>query len=409
MEKQRKIVRSIPILLAIFVFFISMAELYFRCEWGGLEVALQVFMYMFSLGILFYFNNTDWKRNVGKKLILISFTSAIISHFVELFCWIKLCLSEDIFIANTLYKIIMIVAELGMLVYLNSILNNKKIKMSNKVFLVFAFLFLFSIFIDLEFINLITKYIYMLFVLSIIPHFYYRFHEKKDISTERRNMMKKEIIYIILTIFLSVLLAIIIPLQDVYIQFKYIIFFVLSLILVIYFLHIHKNEKLEKENMKMDDKEVVYKIEGVRGRSIRVYKDKAVINVKVGLGSILTGNVTDGEKTIYYKDVISVQFKKSGLAIGYLQLETASATMNNRHDNFFNENSFTFDTTKVSNEQMEEVANYVKKQVETYKNAGTVQVNNFSMADEIRKYKELLDMGAITQEEFDVKKKELLK
>ena len=29
-------------------------------------------------------------------------------------------------------------------------------------------------------------------------------------------------------------------------------------------------------------------------------------------------------------------------------------------------------------------------------------------ADEIRKYKELLDMGAITQEEFDVKKKELL-
>ena len=53
MEKQRKIVRSIPILLAIFVFFISMAELYFRCEWGGLEVALQVFMYMFSLGILF--------------------------------------------------------------------------------------------------------------------------------------------------------------------------------------------------------------------------------------------------------------------------------------------------------------------------------------------------------------------
>ena len=83
--------------------------------------------------------------------------------------------------------------------------------------------------------------------------------------------------------------------------------------------------------------------------------------------------------------------------------------MNNRHDNFFNENSFTFDTTKVSNEQMEEVANYVKKQVETYKNAGTVQVNNFSMADEIRKYKELLDMGAITQEEFDVKKKELLK
>lgn len=177
-------------------------------------------------------------------------------------------------------------------------------------------------------------------------------------------------------------------------------------------------EKIKQENMKKikqeeiedeKDKEVVYKIEGVRGRNIRVYKDKAVIIVKVGFGSFLTGNASDGEKTIYYKDVISVQFKKSGVAIGYLQLETASATMNNKHNNFFNENSFTFDTTKVSNEKMEEVANYVKKRVETYKTAETVQVNNFSMADEIKKYKELLDIGAITQEEFDVKKKELLK
>ena len=31
-----------------------------------------------------------------------------------------------------------------------------------------------------------------------------------------------------------------------------------------------------------------------------------------------------------------------------------------------------------------------------------------SNADELKKYKELLDMGAITQEEFDAKKKQLL-
>ena len=31
-----------------------------------------------------------------------------------------------------------------------------------------------------------------------------------------------------------------------------------------------------------------------------------------------------------------------------------------------------------------------------------------SAADEIKKFKELLDMGAITQEEFDAKKKQLL-
>lgn len=34
--------------------------------------------------------------------------------------------------------------------------------------------------------------------------------------------------------------------------------------------------------------------------------------------------------------------------------------------------------------------------------------NQFSAADEILKYKQLLDAGAITQEEFDAKKKQLL-
>ena len=33
---------------------------------------------------------------------------------------------------------------------------------------------------------------------------------------------------------------------------------------------------------------------------------------------------------------------------------------------------------------------------------------NFSTADELKKFKELLDIGAITQEEFDAKKKKLL-
>ena len=35
-------------------------------------------------------------------------------------------------------------------------------------------------------------------------------------------------------------------------------------------------------------------------------------------------------------------------------------------------------------------------------------VNHFNSADELKKFKELLDMGAINQEEFDAKKKQLL-
>lgn len=64
---------------------------------------------------------------------------------------------------------------------------------------------------------------------------------------------------------------------------------------------------------------------------------------------MLTNNATDGEKTMYYSDCIEVQFKRSKFAIGYLQLETASSIGNNKGSNFFAENSFTFDTTVISN------------------------------------------------------------
>ena len=155
----------------------------------------------------------------------------------------------------------------------------------------------------------------------------------------------------------------------------------------------------------------IYEIQGVRGRSIKVYSDKCVIATKAGIGSFITGNVTDGEKTIYYIDCVGVQFRRAGALIGYLQLETASAMMNNKGDNFFNENSFTFDTSMVTNEQMEEVAEYVKRKVhecKTAKSAPTVTVAATSAADELMKFKNLLDMGVITQEEFDAKKKQLL-
>lgn len=154
--------------------------------------------------------------------------------------------------------------------------------------------------------------------------------------------------------------------------------------------------------------ELIYDLNGVRGRHIGVYDDKVVITVKAGLASFLTGNASDGEKTIYYVDCIGVQFKKAGFQIGYLQLETASGIMNSRQNNFFNENSFTFDTTAVSNELMEEVANYVRARVEEVKRQKNTPVAAASPLDEVKKLKELLDCGVITQEEFEAKKKQLL-
>ena len=113
----------------------------------------------------------------------------------------------------------------------------------------------------------------------------------------------------------------------------------------------------------------MYQFEGVRGRTMWVFDRKVVIATKAGVSSFITGNVSDGEKTIFYKDVIGVQFKKSGSLIGYLQFETGSMQMNNQGSNMFSENTFTFEhnVNGVTNEQMEGLYHYICDIIERIK------------------------------------------
>ena len=170
--------------------------------------------------------------------------------------------------------------------------------------------------------------------------------------------------------------------------------------------------------------EKIYELKGVRGKLLDVYENKVVIKAKVNMGSILTGSALNGEKTIYFSDCIGIQFKKAGLMIGYIQFETASSGVNSGGSgNFYAENSFNWETTKIPvryisdgknvkkipNKKMIEVAEYCKRQIEEYKtkNNNTI-VNEVSSADELKKFKDLLDSGVTTQEEFEAKKKQLL-
>ena len=59
---------------------------------------------------------------------------------------------------------------------------------------------------------------------------------------------------------------------------------------------------------------------------------------------------------------------------------------------------FRVNTDKISLEEFEKIKQEQNAPV----------TNSASVADELKKFKELLDMGAITQEEFDAKKKQLL-
>ena len=114
----------------------------------------------------------------------------------------------------------------------------------------------------------------------------------------------------------------------------------------------------------------IYEFEGVRGRNLKLYDTKIVITTNVTVGSLLTGNVTDGEKTLFLSDVVGVQFKRSGmLLIGYLQFETPSMQMNNKSDNMFSENTFTFEDNKndITNELMKALYDYIVDRIEEIK------------------------------------------
>lgn len=179
-----------------------------------------------------------------------------------------------------------------------------------------------------------------------------------------------------------------------------------------------RKKRMDAFRCDIPDKDgVYYHIEGARGRVLDVYYNKCVITTNVTVGSIITHNATDGEKTIYYVDCTSLQYKRPGITIGYLQLETSGSTMNNKDSNFFNENSFTFnddapDTDTAENiistgEKVEVVVEFIKKRLDEIK-GGQAACGALSVVNALKGFKELLDTGVITEEEFEAKKKQLL-
>lgn len=126
----------------------------------------------------------------------------------------------------------------------------------------------------------------------------------------------------------------------------------------------------------------LFRIRGARGRVLEVYNNKCIIQTKVTLGSVITGNASDGEKTIFYPDCTAIQFKLSRALIGYLQLETPSMQMNNTKSNFFSENTFTFEGTD-KNELMSEVYYFVSDLVGAAK-YGHLDPNQVSIPESLQ-------------------------
>ena len=61
---------------------------------------------------------------------------------------------------------------------------------------------------------------------------------------------------------------------------------------------IAQHERIKKEQHREKKLGVLFTLSGNRGRTITVCKNKCIIKTDVTVGSVLTGNATDGEKII---------------------------------------------------------------------------------------------------------------
>lgn len=157
-----------------------------------------------------------------------------------------------------------------------------------------------------------------------------------------------------------------------------------------------------------EEDKAIFDLQGY-GVRMRVYKDYCVISGKKGMFGFLAQRAFDGDKTFYYSDLTSVQYRDASTFInGFIQLEYPGS--HSGENNLNSENSFVIMKGVSNIEECKKAYEYIKTRIhecKSKKNAPVV-VNTLSAADEIKKYKELLDLGIITQEEFDQKKKQLL-
>lgn len=152
--------------------------------------------------------------------------------------------------------------------------------------------------------------------------------------------------------------------------------------------------------------DVVFSLENKYvGGTLNVYEDKVVI-VRKGVISFMTHGLK-GDKTIFYSNITSVQFKKGGLQNGYIQFSVKGGkeSTGGLIAAEFDENSLLIH--RSMNDKAEQIVEFINKKLSEVNSGGTV-VQALSSADELKKFKDLLDSGIITQEEFDAKKKQLL-
>lgn len=129
-------------------------------------------------------------------------------------------------------------------------------------------------------------------------------------------------------------------------------------------------------------------------------------------------NVQQGTQVVYYSnyDVFKLRTPVNDEETGFLKIQNSRTLSDPSSDVvfFFSDGDKTIKGVREACSYMQKRAAEVKREAQTPNLQPPIQERvvapvQSSVADEILKFKQLLDMGAITQEEFDAKKKELLR
>ena len=128
------------------------------------------------------------------------------------------------------------------------------------------------------------------------------------------------------------------------------------------------------------------------------------------------------EVTWFYKDYTNIQMINANLNSQFARIVFVTSASGNKKEliSIMTNENIQGDLNKVlfcsgmfsyrnANDYAHEVFRVLYKAFNEYKEKGeNIVIDSISSADEIAKFKKLLDDGTITQEEFDAKKKQLL-
>lgn len=146
-----------------------------------------------------------------------------------------------------------------------------------------------------------------------------------------------------------------------------------------------------------------FEIHGVSS-SIYVIDQKIMIKHRGFLSAINRGLV--GEKVIPIANLTSIQFKRAAALNGYIQFATAaSEATGGAFDATRDENSVLF--SKDQEQDFAEFRDRIQAMMDQSKTATPIALA-VDPLDQLKKLKELLDAGVLTQEEFDSKKQNLM-